>query len=144
MLGHRYEGQQCSAAWTLEIVGERWNLLILRNALFAGQRRFTEFQKHLGIATNILTKRLDGFVANGLMERQQTGSSGDQVEYVVTEKAKELKPVIMALTQWGDKWIRPGPFVFADPSDGAAVTVQVRRTDDGAQVPAAEVASQLR
>ncbi len=144
MLGRLYEGQQCSAAWTLELVGERWSLLILRDALFVGSTRFSQFQKSLGIATNILAKRLDGFVEVGLMERRQSGTGRDQTEYVVTEKAIELKTVIMALTQWGDKWIQPGPFVFGDVADGEGVSLELRREVDGGQVEAADVVSRLR
>ena len=76
MLGRLYENQDCSAARTLEVVGERWSLLILRDAMFGGFTRFSQFQKSLGIATNILAKRLEGFVAAGLME--QPRSSGAQ------------------------------------------------------------------
>ena len=68
MLGRLYESEICSAARALEVVGERWSLLILRNAAFAGQTRFSEFERRLGIAPNILASRLEGFVAAGLME----------------------------------------------------------------------------
>jgi len=73
MLGRRYEGENCSAARTLELVGERWSLLIVRNAMFAGMTRFTEFQRSLGVAPNILTKRLAEFVEAGLFELQGPG-----------------------------------------------------------------------
>lgn len=92
------------------MVGERWSLLILRDAMFSGFTRFSQFQKSLGIATNILAKRLEGFVVAGLME--QPRSSGAQAEeYLLTQKGLELKPVIIALTEWGDKWLQPGPVV---------------------------------
>ncbi len=144
VLGRLYEGQQCSAAWTLELVGERWSLLILRDALFAGSTRFSQFRNSLGIATNILARRLEGFVEVGLMERRPSSSAGEQTEYVVTEKALELKPVIMALTMWGDKWIQPGPFVFKDATDGESVELQLRRNGDDAQVAVADVVSRPR
>ena len=70
MLGRLYENQDCSAARALELVGERWSLLILRDAMFRGSTRFSEFQKSLGVATNILAKRLEGLVQGGLMERR--------------------------------------------------------------------------
>src|SRR5262249_38548140 len=127
MLGRLYENQECSAAWTLELVGERWSLLILRDAMFRNYTRFSQFQKCLGIATNILAKRLEGFVAAGLMERRQPGASGEQAEYVLTQKGLELKPIIIALTAWGDKWLQPGPVVFQDESDGRPVELQLRR-----------------
>lgn len=144
MLGRSYENQQCSAAWTLELVGERWSLLILRDAMFAGFTRFSQFQKSLGIATNILAKRLDGFVAAGLMEHQQGSSSGEQADYLLTDKGRELKPVIIALTEWGDKWLQPGPFVFQHRSDGRSVGLQLRRAGDDAQVSVADVVSRRR
>ena len=62
MLGRLYENQECSATRTLELVGERWSLLILRDAMFRNFTRFSQFQKSLGIATNVLTRRLEGFV----------------------------------------------------------------------------------
>ena len=88
-------------------MGERWSLLILRDAMFGGLTRFSQFQKSLGVATNILARRLEDFVDAGLMEHRP-GAAGEQAEYVLTRKGLELKPVIIALTAWGDKWVRPG------------------------------------
>jgi DNA-binding HxlR family transcriptional regulator len=144
MLGRFYENQECSAAWTLELVGERWSLLILRDAMFGGFTRFSQFQKSLGIATNILAKRLEGFVAAGLMERRQPRSSGEQAEYLLTQAGLELKPVIIALTEWGDKWLQPGPVVFQTESDGQPVRLQLRRAGDDAQVGVADVVARRR
>src|SRR5262245_37998072 len=107
MLGRFYDNQDCSAARALELVGERWSLLILRDAMFRNFTRFSQFQKSLGIATNILTRRLEDFVAANLMEHRQPSGSGETGEYVLTQKGLELKPVIIALTEWGDKWVRP-------------------------------------
>lgn len=105
MLGRTYERENCSAARTLELVGERWSLLIIRNALFAGATRFTEFQVRLGVAPNVLTRRLQDFVAHGLME-----IAGGGHEYHLTEKGRELGAVVVALTEWGDRWAAPdGP-----------------------------------
>src|SRR5690349_16346861 len=99
MLGRTYDAEVCSAARALEVVGERWSLLILRNAMFAGHARFTDFQRSLGIAPNVLTKRLAEFVESGLM-----ASVGDgHAEYVLTEKGRDLVPAILALTEWGDR-----------------------------------------
>src|SRR5690242_7037611 len=100
MLGRRYEGQICSAAWTLEIVGERWSLLILRNAMFTGMTRFSQFQHSLGVAPNILAKRLTEFVEAGLFELRP-GEGGRHAEYLLTAKGLDLKPVIVALSEWG-------------------------------------------
>ncbi len=128
MLGRTYDNQDCSAARTLELVGERWSLLILRDAIFGRYTRFSQFQKSLGVATNILAKRLEDFVASGLMERG-AGASGEQPEYLLTRKGLELQPVIIALTEWGDKWVRPGPLVFKTASDGRPVKLALQRPD---------------
>ena len=78
MLGKTYDSQVCSAARALELVGERWSLLIIRNALFAGATRFNDFLT-LGIATNILKNRLDGFVDTGIMERRSNPGTQEHI-----------------------------------------------------------------
>lgn len=117
MLGHLYEGQDCSAARALELMGERWSLLILRDALFGGRARFSEFQASLGIAPNILTKRLNDMVASGLLAKRAHPSRPDQYVYEPTEMGREVAPIIIALTTWGDRWVRPGPVAFAHGAD---------------------------
>ena len=144
MLGRLYEGQDCSAARTLELVGERWSLLVLRDAIFGGYTRFSQFQNSLGIATNILAKRLDGFVEAGLMERRLVGDSGEQGEYVLTQKGLALKPVVIALTEWGDRWLRSGPIVYESESEGQRVELQLRRVNDGAKVALLDVVARPR
>jgi DNA-binding HxlR family transcriptional regulator len=121
MLGRTYDNEVCSAARALEIVGERWSLLILRNAAFAGMTRFTDFQKSLGIAPNVLATRLEHFVETGLMATSG-GSEGHQT-YHLTEKGLDLKPVIIALTAWGDRWAAPDgpPIVYEHAGCGGRV-----------------------
>jgi DNA-binding HxlR family transcriptional regulator len=124
-------------------VGERWSPLILRDAMFAGITRFSQFQKSLGVATNILAKRLDDFVAAGIMEHRP-GAPGEQAEYVLTRKGMELKPFVVALTDWGDKWVRLGPVrsvdrTSVDRTDGSPVELQFRRTTDDKPVDVADV-----
>ncbi|MEC3958548.1 helix-turn-helix domain-containing protein [Nocardia sp. CDC153] len=128
MLGRMYEGEVCSAARTLEIVGERWSLLIIRNAMFAGMTRFTEFQRGLGIAPNILTKRLAEFVEAGILE--QRGGTG-HTEYLLTPKGLDLKPVILALTAWGDAWAAPDgpPVTYRHTGCGGEVAVRLECSD---------------
>ncbi len=123
MLGRTYDAQNCSAARALEVVGERWSLLIIRDALFRGMTRFTDFQRSLGVAPNILGKRLDGFVAAGLMTQRQYGPSAQQREYLLTDKGRDLQPVIIALTGWGDRWAAPQgpPVMFVHATCGAEV-----------------------
>ncbi|QAY60343.1 transcriptional regulator [Microbacterium protaetiae] len=107
MLGRTYDGEVCSIARSLEVIGERWTLLIIRNALFAGVTRFGDFQRRLGIATNVLTSRLDGLVAADVMEKSHTTTN---TEYLLTEKGRDLSGVLVALTDWGDRWAAPdGP-----------------------------------
>jgi DNA-binding HxlR family transcriptional regulator len=114
MLGRLYENQECSAARALELVGERWSLLILRDALFRGYVRFSDFQRSLGLAPNILAKRLESLVEAGIMELRSS-------EYVLTQKGLDFKPVVIALTAWGDKWVEPGPAVFEHSGCGGVV-----------------------
>ena len=144
MLGRLYDNQDCSAARTLELVGERWSLLILRDAMFRNFTRFSQFQKSLGLATNILAKRLDAFVAAGIMEHQRPEASGERTEYLLTQKGLELKPVIIALTDWGDKWVRPGPVEFQHESDGQPVSLQLRRVGDDTQVAFGDIIARRR
>jgi DNA-binding HxlR family transcriptional regulator len=144
MLGNSYNTQDCSAARALELVGERWSLLIMRDAMFRSYTRFSQFQKSLGIATNVLTKRLEDFVVAGLMEHRQPDSPGERAEYLLTEKGLELKPVVIALTVWGDKWVRPGPVVFQNASDGQPVELQLRRIRDDTQVAVGDVVARRR
>jgi len=112
MLGKTYDSEVCSAARALELVGERWSLLIIRNALFAGATRYSDFRS-LDIATNILKTRLDGFIDAGIMERRGSQRNPEHFEYVLTEMGRDLATVIAALTEWGDRWLAPdGPPIF--------------------------------
>lgn len=128
MLGRTYERENCSAARALEIVGERWSLLIIRNALFAGQTRFTEFQHALGIAPNILSNRLDRFLEAGLMQTRPLTSTQETQEYVLTSKGYDLQPVIVALTEWGDRWDAPQgpPIIYRHQTCGGRVSTSLR------------------
>ena len=102
MLHRTYENQNCSIARALETIGERWTLLILRDA-FLGTRRFDDFQKSLGIARNILTTRLNKLTDEGLLERRRYQERPDRYEYRLTEKAIDLWPVLFTLMRFGDK-----------------------------------------
>lgn len=128
MLGRTYENQTCSAARALEVVGERWSLLIIRDAMFGGITKFSDFQRNLGIAPNILTSRLDGFVAAGLMEQRRYSDQHSHHEYVLTGKGLDLQPVIIALTAWGDRWAAPDgpPILYSHHDCGEPVDLQLR------------------
>ena len=98
-----FAGMNCSVARTLEIIGEWWTLLILRDA-FLGVRRFDDFQSRLGIARNVLTDRLTTLVEHGVLERERYQERPDRFEYRLTEKGRDLHPVLMSLVRWGDRW----------------------------------------
>src|SRR3954462_7637079 len=106
MLGRDYDTQVCSVARALEVVGERWTLLVLRDA-FLGVRRFDDFQRSLGVARNILQARLERLVDEGLLERQPYQERPPRYEYRLTEKGIELWPAIVALMKWGDRYLFP-------------------------------------
>jgi DNA-binding HxlR family transcriptional regulator len=102
MLDRTYDGQVCSVARALEVVGERWTLLILRDAVL-GARRFDEFRDRLGIATNVLTARLEWLVDEGLLERRRYQERPERFEYALTPKGRDLAPVLVMLMKWGDR-----------------------------------------
>ncbi|MFH8629097.1 winged helix-turn-helix transcriptional regulator [Streptomyces lydicus] len=91
----------CPVARTLDLVGDRWSLLVVRDAM-DGARSFTEFQRRTGIARNILTDRLRKLTAHGLLA-QRTAPTGRRQEYVLTDAGRDLFPVILTLRQWGER-----------------------------------------
>ena len=127
MLKRDYEGQVCSVARALEVVGERWTLLIVRDA-FLGRRRFDEFRESLGIASNVLTDRLNRLVDEGVLERVRYSERPERFEYQLTEQGKALRVALIALMQWGDRYLMSKPPRIA------------RRRADGEPVFAALVA----
>ena|SRR5581483_644689 len=121
MLRRDYEGQNCSIARALEIVGERWTLLIVRDA-FLGRRRFDEFQQSLGIARNVLTDRLNRLVGEGILERVRYSERPERYEYRLTRKGRELNVALTALRQWGDEYLSElPPRVLRRKADGKPV-----------------------
>src|ERR1700760_84231 len=120
-LGKDYTGQQCSLARSLEIVGERWTLLILRDSFF-GVRRFSDFAAHLGVPRAVLSGRLGSLTEAGVLARAD-GAHGHP-EYALTAKGLELWPVIRTLLAWGDEhYSGQGPRrVFRHAADDGAGT----------------------
>lgn len=102
MLRREYETQVCSIARSLEVVGERWSLLVLRSVLL-GVRRFDELQEALGITRSVLTARLRHLVDEGVLERRPYQDRPTRYEYHATEKGLELWPVLTHLLRWGDR-----------------------------------------
>jgi DNA-binding HxlR family transcriptional regulator len=107
VLRHDYPGQVCSIANSLEVVGERWSLLIVRDVL-NGSRRFGQLQSSLGIARNVLSSRLQRLVDEDILERRRYQESPDRYEYFLTEKGLGLWPALIALLNWGDRY-SPSP-----------------------------------
>jgi len=118
MLGNDYKTQTCSIAGALEVVGERWSLLVVRN-VFLGLRRFDQIQANLGIARNVLQARLTKLVEQGVLERRRYQEHPARHEYRLTEKGLDLWPTVVALMQWGDRYAAPqaGPPVLLEHRD---------------------------
>lgn len=112
---------QCPIAQSLDNVGEWWNILILRDA-FYGMKRFDEFQTSLGIASSTLTRRLNGLVDSGLLERYQYSSKPPRYEYHLTQRGRDFKSVLISLMDWGNQHFPPEQVavVIADTETGQA------------------------
>jgi DNA-binding HxlR family transcriptional regulator len=117
-----YENQNCSIARTLELVGERWTILLVREA-FLGTRRFDDFQRKLGIARNVLQTRLERLVEAGILKRVQYLEHPPRYEYKLTSKGIDLWPVVVALLKWGDRHAAPAgpPMVLEHTGCGGEV-----------------------
>lgn len=135
VLKRDYDGQVCSIARSLELVGDRWTLLIVRD-LVLGLTRFDEFGESLGVASNVLTERLNRLVEEGVVERVRYSERPERFEYRLTTKGRELGLVLLALMQWGDRHIseRP-PRIPRRRSDGSRVSVALVAADGSAVAP---------
>jgi DNA-binding HxlR family transcriptional regulator len=102
VLRHDYPGQFCSVAKSLEVIGERWSLLIVREVMH-GRRRFSQLQGSLGVARNVLSARLARLIEEGILERRAYQESPPRYEYFLTEKGLDLWPALIALQGWGDR-----------------------------------------
>jgi DNA-binding HxlR family transcriptional regulator len=133
VLRRDYEGQNCSIARALEVIGDRWTLLIVRDVSL-GRHRFDELLDSLGVASNVLSDRLTRLVDEGILERTQYSDRPPRSEYHLTRKGRDLGIPLLALMQWGDRYLseRP-PRLARRRSDGAPVSVAVV-TKDGSRV----------
>jgi len=122
VLGRDYESQNCSVARALELIGERWTLLIIRDAFF-GLRRFDQFQQSLGIARNVLTDRLARLVEEGIFDRVRYSERPERFEYRLTKKGRDLNVALTALRQWGDEYLTKNPPVGLRTRAGATPVV---------------------
>jgi len=125
----------CPIARSLERVGEWWSILILRDA-FQGLTRFDQFQQSLDIAPNILTRRLTALVAAGLLERRRYNARPPRFEYVLTERGRDFRPVLLSLLTWGNKHFAPeGPsVVVVDTETGNPVDAVLVDRASGAEI----------
>ena len=135
MLPRTYEGQNCSIARSLETIGDRWTLLVLRDA-FLRVRRFEDFQRHLGIARNVLTDRLGRLVDDGILERRRYQERPPRYEYRLTDKGRDLWPVLISLAKWGDRYLADEgpPVLYLHRECGGGVTERFRCDKCGADL----------
>jgi DNA-binding HxlR family transcriptional regulator len=129
---HRQLLRQCSIAAALESVGERWSFLILRGA-FNGLHHFEEFQSTLGIARNILSHRLARLVERGILAREPDPADRRKIAYRLTEKGRDLLPVLISLRQWGERWVSEAPSnpVLVDRQSRKPIAPMAVRAADG-------------
>ena len=141
VLHRTYEGQECSIARTLEIVGERWTFLILRDAISRDVRRYADFQRSLGIARNVLAARLVRLCEHGLLERRRYREDPDLYEYVPTQKGLDLFPALVAMMRWGDRYLADGdpPGVLEHEGCGGTPVQALTCPDCGQELSATDV-----
>jgi DNA-binding HxlR family transcriptional regulator len=139
------QGNACPVARTLDLIGDWWSLLIIRDAL-DGIRRFGDFQKSLDIAKNMLSTRLKGLVEQEILQLVPASDGSLYKEYVLTEKGRALQTVIVALSQWGGEFMyQPGEpgSVMVDARDRQAIRKLELRSADGRLLAPDEVATRL-
>ena len=131
---------ECGISAALEVVGERWSFLILRGA-FNGLRHFEEFQSTLGIARNILSNRLGRLVEHDILERRADADDRRKIVYRLTDRGKALLPVLVALRQWGERWISgvPSNPVLVDRATRQPIEQIAVRAADGRRLSLGEM-----
>ncbi len=140
MLPRGYETQNCSVARTLELIGDRWTILIVRDA-FLGVRRFDDFQRGLGIARNVLASRLQRLTDDGILERRRYQEHPVRSEYRLTAKGTDLWPVVVTLLKWGDKHLAQDgpPLLLVHRECGGELTDHLACEHCGASLTVADV-----
>lgn len=136
-----FSDMSCSIARCLEQVGDWWTLLIVREAFF-GTRRFGEFQSHLGIAPNVLSARLHGLVQHGILQAMAESENGRVLDYRLTDKGRDLFPIVIAMLQWGDRHApapEGPPVQIVDRENGRPIAALQVRSDDGRVLQARDV-----
>jgi DNA-binding HxlR family transcriptional regulator len=136
-----FASMTCSVARSLELIGDWWTLLIIREA-FYGTHRFGEFQANLGIAPNILTNRLGKLVDHGILHVVSATAAGKALDYRLTPKGLDLFPVIVAIAQWGDRHAagpKGPPIRIIDKRTGQEIAPLVPRSKSGRVLQARDV-----
>ncbi len=136
MTNAKFNDLNCSVADALQLIGEWWTILIIREAFF-GTRRFEDFQNNLGIARNILTARLRTLCETGILDRVPVKPGAKRHEYKLTNMGYDLLPTIIAISQWGDRWLHEeeGPPVkYLERSTGKEIEDIVILSSDGCQL----------
>jgi DNA-binding HxlR family transcriptional regulator len=131
----------CSVARTLSVIGERWTMLLLREA-FLGRHRFDEFQQGTGIARNILSSRLRDLVRDGILDRVRSDGDNGRIEYRLTKKGLDLYPILVAMMRWGDTWLSGEsgpPMTLIHRSCGAKTSLDMVCSHCGERVVAREM-----
>ena len=138
MLGKDYAGQECALASTLEVLGERWTLLIVRDAFF-GVRRYSDWVARLDIPRAVLSERLRGLVANGVLARRDDPGHAGRTVYELTPAGEELWPALHALITWGDRHRRPSTNAYRHAVCGTDLGPGATCPACGVVPPAADV-----
>jgi len=140
----QFDQMNCSLAQTLTVIGERWTLLILRDAFF-GIKKFSQFQQRLGIARNVLSSRLNQLVAEDILLKRSK-SEGGHADYILTEKGLALQPILLAMTHWGDQY-KPHPngarLEFTERNTGESIRRMSAVSQDGRSLAPREIKAVL-
>ncbi len=137
----RFHRENCSVAQALEVLGDWWTLLIVREA-FLGVRRFADFEANLHISKNVLTQRLSHLVEHGVLARVDAGVHGTRYEYELTPMGKDLTAIMTALRQWGDRWVfgeGREPLLVIDRRTGRPIPRMQMLGEDGQPVRAGDI-----
>ena len=133
---------QCSVARSADILGDKWTLMILRDA-FYGLTSFSQFERNLKLAKNILSDRLEKLVEAGILQRVRTKPGVDRYRYVLSDAGRDLFPVVVALMQWGDRWVfaeEGEPVRLVDRESGKPIErIEVTSSRDGRRLAARDV-----
>ncbi|WP_425917525.1 winged helix-turn-helix transcriptional regulator [Acinetobacter sp. TSRC1-2] len=137
--------QPCSIARTLSVIGDRWTLLILRNA-FLGTRRFESFQQNLGVTRHVLSDRLKRLVENDILVKTPYVQRQERYEYHLTEKGLALYPILMSMANWADEWMNKGfgkPMQYTHKSCGHKITPRLVCSECNGTLHAKQVKPEL-